>query len=143
MGSCKQLLNFLMELYNIMNLVYFFKSDDFSYLEIIPSLLQVKLVYLIWLRDQRPLLLSARLGFSEATITFRFFLEAKKEGKQEIAPPYVFISAFQNTFPIFPVCSSVQNFKAVETGCWSGKEGELCTFSRKISVRTNNMVLST
>lgn len=37
-GSCKQLLNFLMELYNVMILLYFFKSTDFYYLEIIASL---------------------------------------------------------------------------------------------------------
>lgn len=68
--------------------------------------------------------------------------QRKKESKKML--PHMFSFLLSKThFLFFPVCFSVQNFKAVETGWWSGKEGELCTFSRRISIRTNNMVVYT
>lgn len=86
-----------------------------------------------FLRDQRPQYLSARLDLSEDTITFTLCLRGKKRREARNCSPVCchFFSPY--TFPIFLVYLSAQNFKAMETGCWLGKEGELCAFSRKDS----------
>lgn len=132
-----------MELYNVMNLLCFFKSADFYFLEIIPSLFLQVLHTHYSSKAKLTLYLCKAVGFSAAAVTFRFCQRGKETRKARNCFPTFSFLLSKTHFLFFPVCFSIQNFKAVETSCWSGKEGELCTFSRKISIHTNNMVLST
>lgn len=95
MGSCKQLLNFLMQLYNVLynviNLLCFFKTADFYFFgNNLFLLLLSKPLYPVQLKDRRPLSPSARLGFSKSTIKFIFCLRGKTRRKARNCSPMCF-----------------------------------------------------